>query len=778
MRRSVRGRSRLWRGAGLTAALALFGCSPATALAADLYVANSGGTVSQFSVAADGALTPLSPATLATGAGSSGIALSPDRRSVYVANLTAGTVSQFSVSADGTLTPKTPASVAAANAAAIRLSPDGHSAYVTASVNPGLVRQFDVAADGTLSPKATPSVGTGASQPQSIAINAAGTRLYVGHNAAAVAQFSIGADGSLTSLGANATANLSQSQGIALSPDGASLYMANRGNSTVARAAVAANGTLGTPVVVGSTGGQPNRITISADGTHLYVANQQNSSTGQSVSQFTVNADGSLTALSPASISVLPSTTPRELTLSSDGHTAYTANTGSSDISLFTVNTDGTLTARTPAAVAAGGVAVEAVFSDGPTPSQSTPTLSATASGSVSVGGQISAQAGLAGGTTPTGTVTFHVYGPGDSGCAASLASSQATVTGNGTYASSPFTATVPGTYRWTATYGGDGGNTAAGPTSCSAPAAAVSVTAGAPSATTGSSSSVTDTGASLAGTVTPNGAPTYYTFEYGTSTSFGQISDVVSTGSAGTPQVASASLSGLTPNTLYYYRLTATSSAGTAFGGVLTFRTTGGTPAAPTVATGAPSAIGSTGATLAGTVNPEGQSTAFTFEYGTTTSFGQISTVVQLDDADADEPVTATLTNLTPDTTYFYRVVASNATGTSAGAVGTFDTGPGGSPVAVTGAASNIGATTATLAGTVDAHGSQTAFAFEYGTTNEFGALSAIDNAGSSNATQSVTLPISGLAPNTEYRYRIIATNANGTVAGTVGSFTTSPGT
>jgi phosphodiesterase/alkaline phosphatase D-like protein len=302
-------------------------------------------------------------------------------------------------------------------------------------------------------------------------------------------------------------------------------------------------------------------------------------------------------------------------------------------------------------------------------------------------------------------------------------------------------------------------------------------VVAGAPAATTGAASSIGATSVSLAGSVTPNGASTSYAFEYGTSTSFGSLSDVLGAGNSASPQPVAAALTGLTPGRTYYYRLVAVNSAGQTFGAVSSFRTTGGTPLAPAVVTGGSSAVTTSGATVAGTVNPNGQATAFTVEYGTSTSFGSIAPVVQLDNADAVEAVTATLPGRTADTTDYYRIVATNATGTSSGAVSTFDTGPGGAPVAVTGAASAITTTGATLAGTVNAHGAQTAFAFEYGPTNAFGSLSAIDSAGTSNTTQSVSLPLTGLAPGTTYRYRIVATNANGTTTGTVGSFTTAPG-
>jgi hypothetical protein len=298
-----------------------------------------------------------------------------------------------------------------------------------------------------------------------------------------------------------------------------------------------------------------------------------------------------------------------------------------------------------------------------------------------------------------------------------------------------------------------------------------------APVATTGAATAIADTSATTAGTVNPSGFATTYVFEYGPSSSFGSISTPDGSGAGTSPVAVTAGLAGLQPNTTYYYRVVATNAAGTTFGNVLTFRTTGGTAVAPTAITLAASAITTTGAGLAGQVNPNGQQTAYTFEYGTTTAFGTITPVVALDDADALEPVAATLSGLAPDTTYYYRVVATNGTGTTLGAVLRFSTGPGGAPLVATGPASAIGPSGATLAATVDAHGSQTAFAFEYGTTTNFGSLSAIDNAGDANGAQSVTLPLTGLSPGTTYLYRVIATNPNGTTAGVVKSFTTTTG-
>ncbi|HEY5195459.1 MAG TPA: fibronectin type III domain-containing protein [Solirubrobacteraceae bacterium] len=196
------------------------------------------------------------------------------------------------------------------------------------------------------------------------------------------------------------------------------------------------------------------------------------------------------------------------------------------------------------------------------------------------------------------------------------------------------------------------------------------------PIAVTGTASGQTKSGATVSGTVNPDALTTAYTFEYGTSTQFGSITPVVELDDAITPEPLSQTLTGLAPNTLYLYRIVATNSAGTSFGPVTSFTTTG-TPEAPTVATGAASGITSTAATLAGTVDPNAEQTTFTFEYGPNNNFGSISTVVALDNAGQVEPVSAALSGLSPGTNYRYRVVATNATGTTAGAVGTFTTNP-----------------------------------------------------------------------------------------------------
>jgi endonuclease I len=102
---------------------------------------------------------------------------------------------------------------------------------------------------------------------------------------------------------------------------------------------------------------------------------------------------------------------------------------------------------------------------------------------------------------------------------------------------------------------------------------------AAAPSVSTSAATDVTTTGATVNGTVNPNGAATTVSFEWGTTTSYGQATTGQAVGSGTAAQAVSAALTGLAPCTTYHYRATATSAGGTATGDDASFRTacTGG---------------------------------------------------------------------------------------------------------------------------------------------------------------------------------------------------------
>jgi Divergent InlB B-repeat domain/FG-GAP-like repeat len=95
------------------------------------------------------------------------------------------------------------------------------------------------------------------------------------------------------------------------------------------------------------------------------------------------------------------------------------------------------------------------------------------------------------------------------------------------------------------------------------------------PVVATSPAGNVTANGATLNGTVNPNGASTTAVFEYGTTASYGsQVPVSPAPGSGTSPVTVSVSVSGLSCETLYHFRLKATNAAGTATGADATFTT------------------------------------------------------------------------------------------------------------------------------------------------------------------------------------------------------------
>jgi hypothetical protein len=192
-----------------------------------------------------------------------------------------------------------------------------------------------------------------------------------------------------------------------------------------------------------------------------------------------------------------------------------------------------------------------------------------------------------------------------------------------------------------------------------------------APGAQTGSVIDVTGTSATLRGAVNPNGQQTNYTFDWGTTTGYGQQTPATSAGSGTAGKAVAANLTGLAPGTTYHYRLSATNASGTSAGQDRTFTTL----PQPTVSTGGPSAVSSTSAVVNGVVNPQGHSTSYYFQYGTTTSYGVQTTPSGAGRGTGNVAVHATLTGLAQSTLYHYRIVAQNSGGIATGADQTFTT-------------------------------------------------------------------------------------------------------
>jgi plastocyanin len=196
--------------------------------------------------------------------------------------------------------------------------------------------------------------------------------------------------------------------------------------------------------------------------------------------------------------------------------------------------------------------------------------------------------------------------------------------------------------------------------------------------------------------------------------------------------------------------------------------------PTGPPVLTTSPAGfIASFSATLKGSLNPNGLSTTFHFQYGTTTSYG-LTTAPQTQTGDTFQPVSANINSLAANTTYHFRIVASNTAGTTFGNDTTFTTlAMTGFPVLTTNPATNITASSARLNGTLDPHGLSTTVYFQYGTTTSYGSRTP-NHIKTGNNYQNVFADISELTVGTTYHFRIVATNTVGTRYGTDRTFTT----
>jgi streptogramin lyase len=98
-------------------------------------------------------------------------------------------------------------------------------------------------------------------------------------------------------------------------------------------------------------------------------------------------------------------------------------------------------------------------------------------------------------------------------------------------------------------------------------------------------------------------------------------------------------------------------------------------------------------------------------------------------------------------------------------------------SPEVTTGGASGVTSNSATVAGTVNTVGTATTYVVEYGTTTNYGKSTSSHALKAGGTPASVSVPLSGLQPNTRYHYRLVAANTQGTTTGADRTFTTASG-
>jgi uncharacterized protein (TIGR02145 family) len=248
-------------------------------------------------------------------------------------------------------------------------------------------------------------------------------------------------------------------------------------------------------------------------------------------------------------------------------------------------------------------------------------------------------------------------------------------------------------------------------------------------------------------------------------------ISDNKSSDGAGAGSFSSTAAD-LLPATDYFIRAYATSSSGTGYGMVMSFKTFGQVPVTTTLPA---TDLTTTSAKLSASINANYLSTTVIFEYGPTASYG--SSVVATQSPVAGNTlsnVTVVLSGLSAGTTYHYRVKAENSLGITYGNDLTIKT-LGQVPTAVTQAATSLTITSALLNGNINANYLSTVVTFEFGLTSSYGSSIV---ATQSPVTLSTTIPVNksltGLTSGTLYHYRVKAENSLGVTYGNDMTFTT----
>ncbi|MGA9876951.1 MAG: hypothetical protein WBQ21_14205 [Solirubrobacteraceae bacterium] len=166
-----------------------------------------------------------------------------------------------------------------------------------------------------------------------------------------------------------------------------------------------------------------------------------------------------------------------------------------------------------------------------------------------------------------------------------------------------------------------------------------------------------------LNGSVDPEGKPIgSCVFEYGSTSAYGQSvpCSPASLGSGTTPVAVSAQLTGLSPETVYHYRLSAENAAGKSSTPDQELHT------GPVLGTEFVTDVASTSATLHDPIDPNGADTHYYIQYGPSVAYGSYAPVsppgVDLGGTPGEQSLSVHLQGLEAGTVYHYRFVAEQA--------------------------------------------------------------------------------------------------------------------
>jgi 6-phosphogluconolactonase (cycloisomerase 2 family) len=312
-----------------------------------------------------GILSPVvqNPGTNAdTGTYPRALAFSPNGDFLAVANYQSGTVSMFSVAANGQLTPiGTPTAAPAGEYPSyapqgVAFSPNG-DLLATSDYEDSSVALFTVSGTGALTAitQNTPANADTGSDPLGLQFSPSGSLLAVPNGSSStVSMYTVTGGGQLTPVTQSPTTNGDADYGpdtVSFSPNGSLLATANGINDTVSVFTVSAGGAL-TPITQNpasnaDAGADTVGGTFSPSGTLFVTVNQ-----GGTLSVFGINGSGALSpvAQNPAS-NADTGDNPYAIAFSPNGALVAVPNATDDTISLFEISSSGALTpiTQTPA---------------------------------------------------------------------------------------------------------------------------------------------------------------------------------------------------------------------------------------------------------------------------------------------------------------------------------------------------------------------------------------------------------------------------------------------
>jgi hypothetical protein len=237
--------------------------------------------------------------------------------------------------------------------------------------------------------------------------------------------------------------------------------------------------------------------------------------------------------------------------------------------------------------------------------------------------------------------------------------------------------------------------------------------------------------------------------------------------------------LKGWKQDTTYRYRVVAKNAAGTVEGEEKQFTT--GTPEYPEAE--AATALTGSSAQLNGVLNPMHVGEAGTYEFiyrqslFTCLGEGEGTSAEGKSLGKEKEAVSMPVSGLSPGVTYTFCLLARNEAGQSlVGPPETFTLTV--APTVGGESFSNVGSSSVTLLAQIDPGGTPTSYFFEYGPTTAYGSKTAVESAGGGAEVVSVLASVEGLAVESTYHFRLVASNekAPGGVDGPDESFSTFP--